>query len=82
MVWGYIVVAVVERFPVREYTALVAEDRSPEELDKTMKAVRHVLYREILRWLLCFSFSFNLHFSFWRSGSGWDEGSCRFVNVT
>lgn len=30
----------VERFPVREYIALAAEDRSPEELDKTMKAVQ------------------------------------------
>lgn len=41
VVWGYIaVVVVVERFPVREYTALAAEDRSPEELDKTMKAVQ------------------------------------------
>lgn len=41
VVWGYIaVVVVVERFPVREYIALAAEDRSPEELDKTTKAVQ------------------------------------------
>lgn len=41
VVWGYIaVVVVVERFPVREYIALAAEDRSPEVLDKTMKAVQ------------------------------------------
>lgn len=41
VVWGYIaVVVVVERFPVREYIVLAAEDRSPEELDKTMKAVQ------------------------------------------
>lgn len=41
VVWGYIaVVVVVERFPVRECIALVAEDQSPEELDKTMKAVQ------------------------------------------
>lgn len=79
VVWGYIVVVVVfERFPVREFIALVAGDRSPEELDKTMKAVQvldteapgyiggqvRILYREILRWWLCLRGGDGTTFSF------------------